>query len=79
MEPEEYKHIFETYNAADIAFLKSMLKAHDIDFILENENFAAIRPLSGVPAILKVNIKQLEEAKELLKDFKGGQFGQTKV
>ena len=76
---KEYKSIFETYNFADMAFLKLLLRANSIDFIVENENFATIRPLSGVPMMIKVNVGQLDEAKELLKDFKGGNFRQRQV
>lgn len=78
-QPEEFKQIFETYNKADIAFLKSLLEANGINFIVENENYNIIRPLSGVPIILKVEARQLDDAKELLKDFQGGNFGQGKV
>ena len=73
---ENFKPIFETYNLTDIALLKSLLEAHNIEYIVENENYATIRPLAGVPMVLKVKIEQLEDAKELLKDFKGGKFGQ---
>jgi len=77
--PDRFIQIFETYNQADIAFLKSILKANGIKFIVENENYNSIRPLTGVPMKLKVSDSQLEKAKELLKDFKGSQFGQGQV
>jgi histidyl-tRNA synthetase len=78
-QPEEFKQIFETYNKADIAFLKSLLEANGINFIVENENYNTIRPFSGVPMILKVEARQLVDAEELLNDFQGGNFGQGKV
>lgn len=76
---EGHKQIFETYNQADIAFLKSLLDAHKITYIVDNESFSALRPLSGVPMVLKVCARQFDEAKELLKDFQGGSFGERKV
>ena len=71
--------LFETYNLADIAFLKSLLDAHKITYIVDNEAFAALSPLSGVPMVLKVTAEQLDETKELLKDFQGGYFDQGKT
>ena len=79
MTEDNFKSIFETYNSADIAFLKSILSSNGINFIIENENYVAVRPLAGVPMVLKVSAKQLGEAKKLLSDFRGGKFGQGQV
>jgi hypothetical protein len=72
---KEFVLIFETYNAGDIPFLRSLLDAHDIEYIVEGEDFNMIRPLIAQPIVVKVNKEQLEEAEELLKDFEGGGFG----
>ncbi|MGD0336096.1 MAG: DUF2007 domain-containing protein [Candidatus Omnitrophota bacterium] len=79
MTEDNFKPIFETYNSADIAFLKSILNSKGINFVIENENYAEVRPLAGVPMVVKVRTNQLDEAKKLLSDFKGGKFGQGQV
>ena len=76
---EEFKKIFETYNASDIAFLKSLLDAHDIAYIVKNENVVTFYSLSGIPMILEVEAEKFDEAVELLKDFQGGRHGQGTV
>ena len=70
----EFTEILVTFNQGDIAFIKSLFEANDIQYYIEGENFLQVRPLVA-PARIKVDILQIEEAKELLKDFEGGQFG----
>jgi len=77
--PDEFATLFETYNNSDVAFIRSILQANDIEFFVDNESFNAIQPLATAPIIVKVKAAQLEEARELLADFQGGSFGQGKV
>ena len=72
---KEFVLIFETFNAGDMPFLRSLLDAHDIEYMVEGEDFNMIRPLIAQPIVVKVNKEQLQEAEELLKDFEGGGFG----
>jgi len=75
MEPGiEYKEVLATLNPMDISFIKSLLDANNIEYLIEGENFLQVRPLVS-PAIIKVNKIKFEEAKDLLKDFKSGGFG----
>jgi len=70
--PAEYvkfKELFYTFNPADIAFIKSLFESHDIIYYIQGENFLQLRPLAQ-PAGIMVDEEQLEEAKELLKEFK---------
>jgi len=73
-EKVEFVEFLATFNTGDIAFIKSVLEANDIIYYIEGENFLQVRPLA-VPAIIKVDKIQYEDAKLLLKDFKSGTFG----
>jgi hypothetical protein len=66
-----YKELLNTYNHADIAFLKSLLDSHKINYYIKGEDFVRLNPANPQPATLMVDEKQHEEVKELLKDFKG--------
>jgi len=70
----EFVDLLVTFNQGDIAFIISILKANGIIYHIEGENFLAVRPLVA-PARIMVDRSRLEEAKELLKDFKSGHFG----
>lgn len=65
----KYKELFYTFNPADIAFIKSLFDSHNIIYYIQGENFLQLRPLAQ-PAGIMVDEEQLEEAKELLKEFK---------
>lgn len=71
-----FEQIFETYNSSDIAFLTSLLDEHGVDYVVDNEHFATLEPFAGVPMILKVPVLQAALARDILKDFQGGSFGQ---
>ena len=71
--PAEYikfKELLHTFNPADIAFIKSILDSHNITYYVQGENFLQLRPLVQ-PVGIMVDEEQFEEAKELLKDFRG--------
>jgi hypothetical protein len=61
-----YVRILSTYNAADIAIIKSMLDDAEIDYYLSNENFTDIA-LRIQPATLYVLDSQEEDAREALR------------
>ena len=69
----EYKEVFTTFNIYDISFIKSLYDANDIRYFIEGENFLKVYPVIE-PAMIKVDARQLESAKELLKDFKSSHF-----
>ena len=71
---DNLKDLVVTFNPGDIAFIKSVLMAADIPFVMEGETFMQVRPLVQ-PAVIRVPARVYEEAKELLKDFKSGKFG----
>lgn len=66
----KYKEILCTFNPSDIAFIKSLFNAYNIRYYIQGEDFIHVRPLVH-PAGVMVDETQLEEAKELLKGFKG--------
>ena len=70
----KFVEILVTFNSGDLAFIKSLLQSGNITYHIEGENFMQLRPLVQ-PASIKVDATQEEEAKELLKDFKSGNFG----
>lgn len=65
----DFKEVLATYNPADVAFLKSILESEGIIFFFKGEHFMYVRPLAD-PARLMIRTDQVEEAVELLKDFK---------
>lgn len=65
-----FKELLFTYSSGDIAFLKSLLDARNIRYHIQGEIFMQVRPLVQ-PVGVMVDEKQYEEAKELLKNFKG--------
>ncbi|RJP29121.1 MAG: DUF2007 domain-containing protein [Candidatus Omnitrophota bacterium] len=64
-----YKEVYVTMNPFHVAFIKSLLESEGIDFIIEGENFLQIRPLA-VPARIKVESSQFEQAIQLLEEFR---------
>jgi hypothetical protein len=75
-EPEPYKfvEVLETFNLADVAFIKSILDDTDIEYEFLGENFNQIRQLVQ-PAKLVVREDQADEAREMLKDLDLRYFG----
>lgn len=66
--------LIESYNPADIAFLKSLLDSANIEYYIDGENFLNVGPLAQ-PAIVMVLESDYEEASELLSDFKSRYTG----
>jgi len=69
-EPEfvDFAEVLATYNPADIAFIKSILEAEQIEHFFKGEHFLYMRPLAD-PARLMVRADQVELAKDVLKDL----------
>jgi hypothetical protein len=71
-EPEsefiEYEEVLSTFNPADVALIKSMLDGENIIYCFHGEHFMHIRPLVE-PARLMVDKKEVETARELLRDL----------
>lgn len=74
VENEDYREILRLLNAGDIGIVKSILEDGNIDYFVLGENFLSVRPLLE-PVRIFVNLKQVEEAKELLKEFNPKIFG----
>jgi hypothetical protein len=66
--------ILSSLNQPDIAILHSILDDAGLDYYMTGENFLSIRPLLE-PARVFVASDQVEQAKELLKDFEVHLFG----
>lgn len=62
----DYAEVLATYNPADIAFLKSILDAEEINYFFKGEHFMYVRPLAD-PVRLMVRTDQVEKVIELLK------------
>jgi hypothetical protein len=65
---ENYVELLSSLNIGDISMIKSLLDSGEIDYYIFEENFVHVRPLLE-PARLFVNETQIEEVKEILKDF----------
>ncbi|MCX6170829.1 MAG: hypothetical protein NTX65_15925 [Ignavibacteriales bacterium] len=71
---QNYLEFVSSLNQGDIALIKSILDDALIDYYVFGENFLSVDPLIQ-PAKFYVDGSQLEEAKELLKDFKFHIYG----
>lgn len=71
---KNYIQLLSSLNQGDIAIIKSMLDDAEVDYYVTGENFLGVRPLLE-PAIFYVNEKDLELAKDILKDFELHLFG----
>ena len=71
---KNYVQLLSSLNQGDIAIIKSMLDDAEVDYYLTGENFLGVRPLLE-PAVFYVNEKDLELAKDILKDFELHLFG----
>jgi hypothetical protein len=74
---ENYIELLSSLNQADIALIQSIMDDSEIDYYVLGENFLGVRPLLE-PARFFVNENQLEEAKEVLKDFQLNIWGTSK-
>ena len=63
-----YVPLVRTFSAKDIAFIHSVLDGTEIRYYIRGEGLTHLRPLAD-PAILMVDEKKAEDAKELLKDL----------
>lgn len=61
-----YVRILSTYNAADVAIVKSILDDAEIDYYFANEGFNVVSPLIQ-PEVLYVKRDQEEDAREALR------------
>ena len=71
---KEYSQLFYSLNQGDIGIVKSILDDGDIDYYIFGENFLSVDPLIQ-PARFFIANDQIEDAKELLKDFTFKTFG----
>jgi hypothetical protein len=60
-----YVRVLSTYNAADIAIVKSLLDDAEIDYYFDGESFNEVSPLIQ-PAVLFVIAEQEDDAREAL-------------
>jgi len=71
---KEYTQVFSSLNQGDIGIVKSILDDGDIDYYVLGENFLSVDPLIQ-PAKFFILNEQIEEVRELLKDFEFKIFG----
>ena len=64
----EVEEVYSTFNLADVALIKSILDAEDIEYYFKGE-FSFRKPLVE-PVRLIVKKSDAERVRELLKDFK---------
>lgn len=74
---ENYVELLSSLNQGDIGVIKSILGNANIEYYVFGENFLSVDPLIQ-PAKFYVNEIQLEEAKELLKNFELRIWGASK-
>lgn len=67
-EKAKFVEVVSTFNAGDIALIKSILDDGEIDYLIEGENFNSTTPLLQPVSIL-VPEEKLEAAKDILKDL----------
>lgn len=67
-EPIEYELILETYHAGDQAFLKSILDAEGITYVLQGEHVVPYL-YHALPMRLMVRKDQAQKTREILKDI----------
>ncbi len=64
----KYVELLQTYNAGDIALIKSVLDGEKIDYYFKGEHFNAFEPLVR-PSVLLVMEDQVPAVQDLLKDM----------
>jgi hypothetical protein len=63
--PREFIEVLQTYNAGDIALIRSLLDNDDIEYIFQGDTVNSIYPLL-LPATLIVRKDQVERVRELV-------------
>ena len=63
----DFKEVLATYNAGDVAFLKSLLDAEGFDYFFKGDQFTSMGSLMD-PARLMVRSDQAKDAEEFLKN-----------
>jgi predicted Zn finger-like uncharacterized protein len=71
---KKYIQILSSMNQGDLGIIKSMLDDGSIDYFVNGENFLSVDPLIQ-PARIMVREDQLDEAREIIKDFELHIFG----
>jgi predicted Zn finger-like uncharacterized protein len=71
---KKYVQILSSMNQGDLGIIKSMLDDGEIDYFVNGENFLSVDPLIQ-PARIMVREDQIDEAKEIIKDFELHIFG----
>ncbi len=74
LDTKNYFLLLKTMNQADAVIIKSLLGNSDIDYYVFDEDFFTVRPLVQ-PVRFFVEDSQMDEAKELLKDFELKVYG----
>lgn len=69
LEDNNYVRLLTTTNQGDAAIIKSMMENAEVDYYLTGENSIY------EPMVLFVNEKDIEAAKDILKDFEVHLFG----
>jgi hypothetical protein len=70
----EYEELLSTFNAADVAIIKSLLDAENITYYFSPENFMLVGPLV-VPVKLMIKKSELQKAKRILAGVKIAMIG----
>jgi len=68
-ETVEFVEVLETFNAVDVAMIKSIFDTNEIRYYIKDENFHLMRPMA-LPMKVMVADEDVERAKELLSKLK---------